>query len=275
MVHVTPAYARRVRCRPCDDADMTSIAAAFRAEAEDLDTLVAELDEAGWRRDTPAAGWTIAHQIGHLAWTDEMSLLALTDPGAFADHAAAVKGNFDHVNESASERAARDRARLLADWREGRRRVADALDAVDPASTVPWFGPPMRPRSMATARLMETWAHGQDVADALGVRRVPTDRLRDVCHLGVRTRDFAFRINGLEPPVGEFRIELTAPSGEAWTWGPEDATGRVTGSAEDFCLVVAQRRDHQETSLVAEGPAARQWLPIAQVFAGPPRGQRG
>jgi uncharacterized protein (TIGR03084 family) len=128
---------------------------------------------------------------------------------------------------------------------------------------------------MATARLMETWAHGQDVADALSVRRVPTDRLRDVCHLGVRTRDFAFRINGLEPPAGEFRIELTAPSGETWSWGPEDATGRVTGSAEDFCLVVAQRRDHQETSLVAEGPAAQQWLPIAQVFAGPPRGQRG
>ena len=50
---------------------------------------------------------------------------------------------------------------------------------------------------MATARLMETFAHGRDVADALGAHaRAATARLRHVCHLGVRTRGFAYLING-------------------------------------------------------------------------------
>ncbi|WMY78547.1 maleylpyruvate isomerase family mycothiol-dependent enzyme [Citricoccus sp. I39-566] len=161
-----------------------STSAAFRVEAEDLDRLVAGLGEDGWLRDTPAPGWTIAHQIGHLAWTDEVALQALIDPEAFADQTEAVRRSFRHVDISAGHRAALARDELLAGWREGRTRLADALDAAGPDATVPWFGPPMRPRSMATARLMETWAHGQDVADALGVQRTPTDRLRDICHLG-------------------------------------------------------------------------------------------
>ncbi|VXC07040.1 TIGR03084 family metal-binding protein [Citricoccus sp. K5] len=253
---------------------MTLISAAFRVEAEDLDRLVAGLGEDSWRRGTPAPGWTIAHQIGHLAWTDEVSLQALTDPEAFAEQTEAVRRSFRHIDLTAGHRAALPRDELLASWREGRTRLADALDAADPEAGVPWFGPPMRPRSMATARLMETWAHGQDVADALGVPRTPTDRLRDICHLGVRTRDFAHRINGHQPPAHEFRLELLSPSDETWTWGPEDAPDRITGSAEDFCLVVTQRRDLADTSLRAEGSAAAHWMPIAQVYAGPPRGQR-
>ena len=67
---------------------------------------------------------------------------------------------------------------------------------------------------MATARFMETWAHGLDVADALGVRRQVTDRIRHVVHLGVRTRDFAFATHGADAPGSEFRVELTSPSGE-------------------------------------------------------------
>ncbi len=96
---------------------------------------------------------------------------------------------------------------------------------------MPWFGPPMSPASMATARFMETWAHALDVYDALEVAPEPTDRIRHVAHLGVRTRDFAFGVRELEPPAEEFRVELVAPSGEAWTWGPEDAAQSVRGPA--------------------------------------------
>jgi uncharacterized protein (TIGR03084 family) len=129
--------------------------------------------------------------------------------------------------------------------------------------------------SMATARIMETWAHGLDVADALGIERPPTVRLRHVAHISVRTRDFAFSVHGRTPPADPFRVELAAPDGSTWTWGPEDAAQRIVGSALDFCLVATQRRHRSNTDLKADGPDADAWLDIAQAFAGPPGPGRG
>ena len=147
--------------------------------------------------------------------------------------------------------------------------MAAALVSVPAGQKLPWFGPPMGAATMATARLMETWAHGQDIADTLGVRREPTARLRNIAHLGVRTRDFAFIQRGLQPPPAEFRIELVAPDGDLWTWGPSDAAERVTGRALDFCLLAAQRRHRDDLAVEAVGEQADAWLDIAQVFAGP------
>ncbi|HNQ05654.1 MAG TPA: TIGR03084 family metal-binding protein [Tetrasphaera sp.] len=249
---------------------MTETVAAFLGEADELDALVADLAPSEWRRDTPAAGWTIAHQIAHLAWTDEIALLAATDPASFgAQLKAAAADPYGLVDKAAEQGANVDPATLLARWRAARTALGAALTQADPSVRLPWFGPPMTPRSMATARLMETWAHGQDVADGLGSTRVPTERLRDIAHLGVRTRNYAYAVNGRPAPAAEFRIELTAPGGELWAWGPADAGDRVTGSAEDFCLVVTQRRPVSATGLRASGAAAA-WLPIAQAFAGPP-----
>jgi uncharacterized protein (TIGR03084 family) len=148
--------------------------------------------------------------------------------------------------------------------------VAHALLAVPSSARLTWFGPPMSAASMATARLMETWAHGQDVADALGVRRTPAARLRHVAHLAVRTRDFAYLLNDRKPPVTPFRVELTGPDGESWTWGPEEADQRVTGSALDFCLLATQRRHRADTDVRADGAEAEEWLGIVQAFAGSP-----
>jgi uncharacterized protein (TIGR03084 family) len=128
----------------------------------------------------------------------------------------------------------------------------------------------MNALSFATARLMEYWAHGQDVADALGVRRQPTDRLRHICHLGVRTRGFSFANRGLPAPEGEVYVELAAPDGTTWTWGDPAAPDRVAGPAEDFALLVTQRRHRADVHLTVTGEAARAWLEVAQAFAGPP-----
>ena len=128
----------------------------------------------------------------------------------------------------------------------------------------------MSAASMATARLMETWAHGLDVADTLGITRPATARLRSIAHIGVRTRDFAFALHGLTPPAEPFRVELGAPDGSTWTWGPDDAAQRVTGSAEDFCMLVTQRRPRAALDVHVVGDDAEKWLPIAQAFAGPP-----
>jgi uncharacterized protein (TIGR03084 family) len=250
-------------------ADLADVLADLSAECADLDALVAELPAAEWARETPAEPWTIAHQIGHLAWTDGIAVLAATDPAAFAAALGEALDTIDtYVDRAAAEWAA-DPA-LLETWRTGRRRLTDALTALPAGTKVPWFGPPMSAMSMATARLMETWAHGQDVADALGVQRAATDRLRHVAHLGVRTRDFSFAIRDLPVAPDPFRVELAAPSGDVWTWGPDDAGQRVEGPALDFCLLVTQRRHRAELALLAQGEQADAWLDIAQAFAGPP-----
>lgn len=249
-----------------------AICANFLAEATVLDALVQDLDESGWQRVTPAPRWTIAHQIGHLLWTDEVSLLAVSDPVAFDAvlHEAATNP-LGFVDARAEELAALPPDERLDRWRTARSALGAALDAADSSVKLGWFGPPMSPRSMATARLMETWAHGQDVADTLGVRREPTARLRDIAHLGVRTRDFAYRINKLQPPAQEFRVELTAPgTSDLWEWGPAGAADTVRGTAEDFCLLVTQRREPEQTALRFTGEAAT-WATIAQAFAGAPK----
>jgi uncharacterized protein (TIGR03084 family) len=245
--------------------------ADLRAESDDLDGLVADLPAERWADATPAAGWTIAHQIAHLLWTDRVALTAVTDEAGFAEVLTeAAKDPMGFVDTGAEELAALAPEQLLADWRHTRARLHDELLAVADGRKLPWFGPPMSAPSMATARLMETWAHGLDVADALGVKRAATARLRSIAHLGVRTRDFAFSINGLTPPAEPFRVQLRAPDGSTWSWGPDDAAQCVTGLAEDFCMLVTQRRPRASLDVHAVGAAAETWLGIAQAFAGPP-----
>jgi uncharacterized protein (TIGR03084 family) len=251
-------------------ADFADVLAELTAECAELDAVVAPLGDAEWARETPAPGWSIATQIAHLAWTDDIATLAATDADEFARQLQAAIAEFDsYVDRAAEERARRPPPELLAGWRAGRARLADALAAVPDGTKLPWFGPPMSPTSMATARLMETWAHGQDVADALGVQRPVGDRIKHVAHIGVRARNYAYLIRDEQVPQEEFRVELVGPFGDVWTWGPEDALQRVSGPALDFCLLVTQRRHRDDLALVAEGPDADHWLDIAQAFAGP------
>lgn len=243
----------------------------LRAESAAVDALVASLPAAQWATATPAPGWTIAHQIGHLWWTDRAALSSITDQAAFdrlLEEANAGVTTF--VDRAADEAALVAPAELLAQWRRARDDLHTELAAVADGRKLPWFGPPMSAASMATARLMETWAHGLDIADALGVTAPASPRLKQIAHLGVRTRDFAFTVHGLTPPAEAFRVELNAPDGDMWAWGPEEAAQRVSGSALDFCYLVTQRRPLAELDLVAHGADATKWLTIAQAFAGPP-----
>jgi len=248
----------------------------LRAESDRLRATVAGLDDQGWATVTPAPGWSVATQVAHLVWTDEAATAAAASAAPGGDPAwdvlvHAALADVEHfVDRSAEELAAQPPAALLDRWDTARAGLAQSLHTVPEGVKMPWFGPPMSPASMATARFMETWAHGLDVYDALGEAHEPTDRIRHVAHLGVRTRDFAYSVHSEPPPADVFRVELTSPSGELWTWGPAEGPQSVRGSAYDFCRLVTQRVHRSDTDLVATGPDAGHWLDIAQAFAGGP-----
>jgi uncharacterized protein (TIGR03084 family) len=255
---------------------LDDVLADLSAENAELVLLVGGLPADGWATPTPAEGWTIAHQIAHLAWTDEAARLAAVEPAEFKvelEKAMADPAGF--VEAGAAELVSLPPGELLTYWRQTRGELPAALRAVPSGEKVSWFGPPMSPTSMATARLMETWAHGQDVADALGVQRHPTGRLKHVAHLAVRTRNFSYLLNDRTPPAEEFRVELRGPDNETWAWGPDDAEQRVTGTALDFCLLATQRRHREDLDVQAVGAEADAWLGIIQAFAGlPGQGRR-
>jgi uncharacterized protein (TIGR03084 family) len=248
--------------------DVREVAADLQAEQESLDALVADLPDERWSLGTPAAGWSVADQIGHLTYFDGAAVWAIVDPDRFRASAEELFASPERVDELTLHRHLGPRD-LLAAWRANRRRLADAAATLTDETRIAWYGPPMGAKSFLTARLMECWAHGQDVAEALGVGRPATDRLRHVARLGVITRGWSYVNRGQEPPAGDVRVELVAPSGEMWSFGPDGADDRVAGPALDFCLVVTQRRHVDDTDLKVSGDLARDWLEKAQAFAGP------
>ncbi|SEC12861.1 TIGR03084 family protein [Nocardioides exalbidus] len=248
---------------------LQQVLADLAAEGDALEWLVADLDEGGWHTPTPAPGWDVAAQVAHLAWTDEAALKAATDKDAWDALVLEALADPEHYVDRQALAVASEPG-LLQRWRRTRADLHAALTAFPSGAKMPWFGPPMSAASMATARLMETWAHSLDVHAGLGAQVVDTDRIRHVAHLGVRTRDFAFAVHGLEPPAGEFRIDLLSPSDDVWSWGPEDAEQTLTGTAGDFCRLVTQRIHRDDTDLVAGGADVDRWLDIAQAFAGQP-----
>jgi uncharacterized protein (TIGR03084 family) len=240
--------------------------------------LVAALapDDRAWDRATPADGWAVRDQISHLAFFDDAGRSALVEPAAFAAAAErAMASDGDPMEEHLRRGRAIDGEALLAWWDDAHQGMMEVLAAADPEARVPWYGPPMGLPSFVSARLMETWAHGRDVADALDRVTGPTDRLRHVAHLGVRARPFSYAVRGREVPPGRVDVVLAAPSGGEWRFeaGTADDGGPVAsveGTALDFCLVVTQRSHVSDTELVVTGPAATEWMSIAQAFAGPP-----
>ena len=254
---------------------MQAICADLAKEYEALDTIVGALEEAGWHTMTPAEGWTVKDQIRHLAYYDERARQAVAEPQAFERHLADLVENPESHRETLEKIGEEfSVTELLKQWRQGHRALLDVLMPLDRKARLKWYGPDLSALSFATARIMETWAHGQDVADALGIVRAPTDRLRHIAHLGVATFGWSFVNRQMPVPEVPVRVEITSPSGELWAWGPEPAANLVRGAAEDFCLVVVQRRNPADTRLMIEGDVARQWMSIAQTYAGLPGGGR-
>lgn len=249
---------------------MEAICDDLAAEQAALDQVVADLSDEQWLLQTPADGWAVRDQISHLAYFDEAGTLAVVDAAGFRSAAEELQNSAggDPVLISLEKGRSVSPRELLAWWRQARNEVTSVFRTVGPKERLPWYGPDMGARSFATARLMETWAHGQDIVDALGVEREATDRLRHVAHIANGARPYAYFVNAMDVPEAGVRVELTAPSGETWTWGDEAATDSITGAALDFCLVAIQRRHLDDVDLTIAGDAAHEWSKIIQTFAG-------
>jgi uncharacterized protein (TIGR03084 family) len=242
------------------------------AEQNSLDGVVGDLSPEQWGRATASPGWSVFDQVAHLAYFDDRASIAISDPERFRRDldemvARAASESIDEITLRPLRTLSP--TDLLTLWREIRRRLNGDASTLTDGSRVAWYGPSMGAKSFLTARLMETWAHGVDVVDSLGVAREPTDRLRHVAQLGFITRQWSYSVRGETMPTGAVRLQLTGPRGVAWRWGPDDAEDSIEGSAEEFCLVVTQRRHPSDTSLHA-GKLGTHWLQRAQAFAGAP-----
>ena len=255
-----------------ETTDFGSLLDALEREQTGLHAELGNIATDDWFRPTPAKGWDVRDTVAHLADIDEIAIDTCTGRTPAAQRLrGAVRVARGHDAVGCAPRASA--VRHVRCWRGGRtprRASATCLQALDPAMRVPW-GIGMRRPSLVTARLMETWAHGLDVREALGLPVVDSDRLRHVAWLGYRALPYAFSFAGRERPPGELRVELTSPSGdETWEYGPADAPNRITGPAGELCRLFAQRISRDEAQRArrrgrrrGRGPRGGAGVPVA------------
>lgn len=246
------------------------------AEQRELDRIVSVLSPAELKAPSPSVRWTVADQIAHLGYFDRAASIAITDPDAFRPMVQGILDAQERGGDVAVDDFTLGSYRelglddLLERWRADRHALAEACARLANDDRIDWYGPAMGSKSFLTARLMECWAHGCDVATAVGASLPSTDRLAHIARLGFLTRGWSYVNRGLDIPPEPMLLRLEAPTGgDTWTFGDDSASEFVHGRAEDFCLVVTQRRHVDDTDLVAT-PRAREWLLIAQAFAGGP-----
>jgi len=255
------------------DSSVDIVVVDLGQEIDALNALIDSMSKADWSQPTPAPGWSVADQVIHIGLFDRRAMWSIADPDRFVSDLAAIsaRGGVEQIHQ---DERAKSPSELLEWWRAGSRELMDVARTCEMSLRCKWYGPTMSARSMLTARLMEAWAHAHDIADAIGVDVVATQRLRHVAHIGVRAMPFAFAANRREVPSGDVRVELSGPEGDMWTWGSPDASSYVRGDALGFCQAVTQRRHVLDCGLHIHGDVAVQWMSIAQAFAGPPGGGR-
>ena len=237
------------------------------AEYDRLDGIFAGLSAAGWASPSAAAGWRVVDVLLHLAQTEEAVAATVTGvpvrPGMPVPEQGAVS-----VDEAMDRWVAAERAGpevVYPRWQEARHRSVAALRAADPDTASPWASAPLRPATLATTRLAEHWAHTLDITGPLSIPYPDTARLWHIARLAHRSLPYAFAVAGEEP--GPVRVELTAPDGTTWQYGPADAPSTITGPAGEFCRVGARRLAPEESGLTTTGPHGVTALRVLRNYA--------
>jgi uncharacterized protein (TIGR03084 family) len=254
---------------------MTAVLADLRQQETELDELVGPLGPQDWDTASAAPGWTVKDQVFHISYFNHVAADVIISSEGFRTALPGILADPDrYMNEHLAPGRAQAPAEVLDGWRRSRAKMLEAFGSADPRARHPWFGPDMSTTSFATARLMEIFAHGQDIADGLHRPLNNNAGLSHIAHLGVITRSFSYLTRGLPAPCTPVRVVLSLPDTTTREWGPADAPDVICGSARDFCLVVTQRRHPSDTSLEITGPDATEWMGLAQAFAGKPGGGR-
>lgn len=241
----------------------------FKEESNSLHRLLADKTDKELAMETQFKGWTINNVIGHLHMWNHAADLSLRNGDEFKAFYRSIGGTPLRQFETNWLEGLQGQA-LLTAWRTFYLEMAERFSEVDPKRRVQWAGPDMSVRSSITARLMETWAHGQEVFDTFGVVRKDEDRVKNVAVLGVNTYGWTFANRSIDVPGDMPYLRLRAPSGEIWEWGEVDEASLIEGDASEFCQVVTQTRNIGDTSLKVVGETATRWMEIAQCFAGGP-----
>lgn len=249
--------------------------ADFDVEVRELADMLEAVNSADWDRVTQFKDWTINDVVLHLYASDYMAIVSAHSPEAFAslrsDMLRQREAGLSMIEESRLRFPKLKGRPLLQEWRNQAAELCRLLDAKEPQERLSWPGPGMAVRMFATARQMETWAHGQEIYDILDLDRKATDRIENIAFLGVKTYAWSFLNRGLAAPSVAPHVELSLPSGRIWTWNATgDDSDVITGDAIAFCHVVTQTRNVEDTRLSVSGATARAWMRIAQCFAGPP-----
>ncbi|MFI6598472.1 maleylpyruvate isomerase family mycothiol-dependent enzyme [Nonomuraea sp. NPDC050536] len=244
------------------------------AEYRQLDAVLEKLTGEQWGAPSAAEGWSVADVVLHLAQSEEV-IAAPTGAAAGAPAGAPTGAPFlpadspTGMDELAEQMVAAERgmppADLLARWREVAMATPETLREHPPGTRLPWVRTSLSPRTLATTRLAEHWAHALDITVPLGIAYPDTDRLRHIAWLAHRTLPYAFTLAGL-PGVPVF-CDLTAPGGGRWTYGDPASETRISGPAADFCRVGARRLAPRDSSLTAEGPGAADALRVVRNYA--------
>lgn len=254
-----------------DAEQFEELLVSLEVETDRLLDVASGLEAKEWYLRTPARGWNIHAQMVHLAYFDEIARLGFIDPGAFEETKGALLATGDNWVDTICFQRADMEPQLVSNWlMNSRHRLVELYRRLGPGARTDWFGPSMSAASSATARYMETWAHGQDIYDTLGRAHVVDDGVGAICHLGAITRGFSYALRGRKMPAEDIGLELVLPSGALWTHGDPSTSHRVRGDAVDFALVVTQRRHVADTELLSTPGPAAEWLTLAQAFAGAP-----
>lgn len=243
----------------------------FKAESMALYELLANVEANRFSEKTQFKKWTVNHILQHLHYWNTMADLSLVDEQLFVERIQQMRDS--GLNMRGFESYFLDNLsgkELLIQWHKFLPVVSEHFLVADPKMRLKWGGPDMSARSSITARLMETWAHGQEIYDHFGVERINTDRIKNIAYLGVNTYGWTYAVRGRQAPDERPYIKLNAPSGDTWKWNAPNERNFVFGDATEFCQVVTQSRNVAETQLTVVGDIANEWMSMAQCFAGAP-----
>jgi uncharacterized protein (TIGR03084 family) len=247
---------------------MVGIVGDLVTEQQRVAALIADFNESDWERQACSCDWTFKDEILHIGAFDYAAVVMMEGKAenvrVFADP------YFQHDERNRVMRFRHLGGHEVAEkWRTVRERMNTLLLERNPRDRIAWApGLPMAARSLASARLMELWAHSVDITDALGMEPVVEERITATLFLSWQARPYAYHINRLQLPDTPMYLDIELPSGTRWTKGKPEAANYIKGTAKDWALVAVRRRNWMDMGLEVVGAEARRYASLVQTFAG-------